>query len=169
MIGIRRYTLVLVIYFNTRGFTYVLFEGHLSPFDWGLCETRGPRKNERCLARVKNILDRYQPDFLVVRDTTSRETRTSRIANVNAAIYEMAASRQIPIYAYSRDDVRDGFAYAGVTNKQSLAELIAKHIPAFERYVPPPRKPWMSEDPRMGLFDAVALGLVFYQKAAGRV
>ena len=51
--------------------------------------------------------------------------------------------------------------------KQMVAEAIAKHIPAFERYVPPPRKPWMSEDSRMGLFDAAALGLVFFQNAAG--
>ena len=28
---------------------------------------------------------------------------------------------------------------------------------------PPPRKPWMSEDRRMGLFDAAALALVFFQ------
>ncbi|WP_156527887.1 hypothetical protein [Bradyrhizobium stylosanthis] len=43
------------------------------------------------------------------------------------------------------------------------AERIAKHIPAFEQYVPPPRKPWMSEDRRMGLFDAAALALTFFQ------
>jgi hypothetical protein len=53
----------------------------------------------------------------------------------------------------------------GFTNKQMLASLIAKHIPAFERHVPPPRKPRMSEDARMGLFDAAALVLVFFQKA----
>jgi hypothetical protein len=42
--------------------------------------------------------------------------------------------------------------------------VIAKHIP-FEQHVPPPRKPWKSEDARMGLFDAAALALVFFQKA----
>ena len=162
----RRYALVLAIYFNTRGFAFVLFEGHLSPFDWGLCEMRGPQKHRRCLARVIKIFDRYQPDFLVVRDT-STGTRTPRIIKLNAAICEMARSRRIAIHAYSRDDVRGAFEYAGVADKQSLAELIAKHIPAFERYVPPPRKPWMSEDPRMGLFDAAALGLVFFQRARG--
>ena len=56
--------------------------------------------------------------------------------------------------------------FAGFVNKQMLAELIAKHIPAFERYVPPPRKPWKSEDARMGIFDAAALALVFFQKAS---
>jgi Holliday junction resolvasome RuvABC endonuclease subunit len=114
------------------------------------------------LARVLKILDRYHPDFLVIRDT--QRSRTLRIANLNTAICEMAAHRGIPIHAYSRDHVRRAFEYAGVSNKQGVAELIAKHIPAFERYVPPPRKPWMSEDPRMGLFDAAALGLLFYQR-----
>jgi hypothetical protein len=108
-------------------------------------------------------LDHYQPDFLVMRDTSAQGTRTPRAANLNAAISEMASNRQIPIYAYSRDHVRDAFGQAGPLNKQSVAELIAKHIPAFERHVPPPRKPWMSEAPRMGLFDAAALGLVFFQ------
>jgi hypothetical protein len=46
----------------------------------------------------------------------------------------------------------------GFLNKQSWAELIAMHSPVFERNVPPPRKPWMSEDLQMGLFDAAALG-----------
>jgi Holliday junction resolvasome RuvABC endonuclease subunit len=168
MSGGRRHALVLVIYFNTRGFAFVLFEGHLSPFDWGLCETRGPRKHQRCLARVEKIFDLYQPDSLVLRESSAQDTRTSRITNLNAAVSEIARDRRIPIHAYSRDQLRDAFEYAGAANKQGVAELIAEHIPAFERYVPPPRKPWMSEDPRMGLFDAAALGLVFYEKSVAK-
>jgi Holliday junction resolvasome RuvABC endonuclease subunit len=167
MNGDRRYALVLAIYFNTRGFGFVLFEGHLSPQDWGLCETRGKRKHRQCLTRVIRILDRHKPDFLVIRDASIQKTRTSRIMNLNAAICEIAENRQIPIQAYSRDHVREAFEHAGVVNKQSLAEVIAKHIPTFKRYVPSPRKPWMSEDSRMGLFDAAALGLVFFQREGG--
>jgi hypothetical protein len=59
------------------------------------------------------------------------------------------------------------FAEFGLPNKHSMAELIAKHIPALEHYLPPPRKPWMSEDARMGIFDAAALALVFFQRAGG--
>ncbi len=60
------------------------------------------------------------------------------------------------------------FAQQGVINKQSLAEAIARHMPAFERYLPPPRKPWMSEDSRMNLFDAAALALAFFQSPCRR-
>lgn len=63
----------------------------------------------------------------------------------------------LAIYAFSRAQVRLAFAYLDITTKQAIAEAIAKHILAFERCVPPIRKPWMSEDARMGLFDAAAL------------
>jgi hypothetical protein len=77
-----------------------------------------------------------------------------------------ARQHGVPVFKYSRADVYSTFASAGFSNKQTLAELIAKHIPAFEQHVPPPRKPWKSEDARMALFDAAALALVFFQKAA---
>jgi hypothetical protein len=66
------------------------------------------------------------------------------------------AERSIPLTAKA--------VVLGMREGWEGSQLIAKHIPAFERYIPPPRKPWMSEDPRMGLFDAVALGLVFFQE-----
>jgi hypothetical protein len=73
------------------------------------------------------------------------------------------------VHAYSRHDIESAFAPYGVANKHQIAELIARNIPAFERYVPPPRKPWMSEDVRMGLFDAAALGLVFFNAQLQKV
>src|SRR5262249_25604261 len=100
-----------------------------------------------------------------VRDSSTRET--PRVANLNAAIRELADHRGIQMCAYSRGEVRSVFKQHDCPNKQIVAEHIAKHIPAFERYVPPPRKPWMSEDRRMGIFDAAALALVFYQRESG--
>lgn len=159
-----RQGLTLSIYLNTRGFAFVVFEGHLSPFDWGIREIRGARKYKGCLLRITQIVDRYAPDVIVVQDTSEHGTQRARwITALNASINVLAKDRAIPAFAYSRDQVRGVFESRECPNKHSLAELIAKHIPAFERYVPPPRKPWMSEDRRMGLFDAAALGLVFFQ------
>jgi Holliday junction resolvasome RuvABC endonuclease subunit len=164
----RRHAFVLAIYLNTRGFGFVLFEGHLSPVDWGVKELRGPGKHRRSLAGIVTILDRYLPAVLVIQNTSlNGTTRAGRITKLNAAVAEIAEGRGILVHAYSRADVQRAFAYLGVPNKQSLAEMIANHIPAFERYVPPPRKPWMSEDTRMGIFDAAALALTFFQDGAG--
>jgi hypothetical protein len=115
---------------------------------------------------VSKLLNHYQPDVLVLRDTCQQK-RTARIANLNAAICDIAKNHELTMYAYSRERIQEEFGYAGCEGKHDIAELIVKHIPAFERYLPPPRKPWMSEDPRMGIFDAAALGLVFFQEQEG--
>jgi hypothetical protein len=75
----------------------------------------------------------------------------------------LAETQGISIFTYSRAHVRECFQYLGAPTKQHIAEIIAKHIPAFVRFLPPPRKRWRSEDFRMGLFDAAALGLTFLQ------
>lgn len=161
----RRYALVLSVYLNTRGFAFILFESSLAPYDWGIGEVRGSRKERRCFGRIFGIINRYQPDVLVLQDTSPTGTgRAYWIVRLNGRIADAADQQGIPVYAYSRAEVYKSFEQLGFSNKQTLAEIISRHIPAFERYVPPPRKPWMSEDSRMGLFDAAALALVFFQR-----
>ena len=165
----RRYLLALSLHLNTRGFAFVLFESPLSPFDWGTPEIRGARKHERCLKKITAIIDQYVPEALVLQDMSEQGTRRAqRIVNLNAAITALANSHELPVFVYSREIVRETFFQQyGVTTKQDIAEIIAKSIPAFERYLPSPRKPWQSEDARMGLFDAAGTGLVFYQRING--
>jgi hypothetical protein len=165
----RRYLLALSVHLNTRGFAFVLFESPLAPFDWGTPEIRGVRKHERCMEKVAAIIDQYQPEGLVLQDMSNEGTqRAERIVKLNADIIRLAKARDLPVFLYSREIVRDTFFQQhGVRTKQDIAELIAKSVPAFQRYLPSPRKPWESEDARMGLFDAAGLGLVFYQRVNG--
>jgi hypothetical protein len=154
------------LYLNSRGFAFVLFEGTLSPYDWGVFDVRGPQKSKLVVAKVTRLLHQYTPDVLVMQDMSPEGTaRANRLASLNIDLGKLAQQLGIPVFTYSREEIYSGFKSLGFANKQMLAGLIAKHIPAFERHVPPPRKPWMSEDARMGLFDAAALALVFFQKA----
>lgn len=100
MSALRRYTLVLSIYVNTRGFSFIVFEGHLAPFDWGIRETRGPQKDRGCLPRITQIFDHYAPDVLVIQDTSGQGTVRARwISNLNASIAKLANDRGIPVFA----------------------------------------------------------------------
>jgi hypothetical protein len=167
MNGIRKYPLVLAAYLNSRGVAFVLFESALSPFDWGIKDMRGPRRHSRSLYLVSKLFDRYEPDVLVIQNTSLEGTRRgARIVELNAAIAALARQHHIPVYAFSRADIRSAFGYLGVPSKEMIAGAIANHILAFHRYLPPPRKPWKSEDARMGMFDAAALGIVFFQRQA---
>ena len=64
----------------------------------------------------------------------------------------------------SRATVKRIFSPLGVQNKDQMARFIAPRFPELADYLPPERKPWMSEDPRMAIFDAAALGLYFLRK-----
>jgi hypothetical protein len=161
----RRYALTMSLYMNSRGFAFVLFEGVLSPYDWGVFEIRGGTKHQAVIDKATSLLRRYAPDVLVMQDMGPDGTqRANRLAVLNDALGSMAQELGVAVFTYSRADVYSAFRSMGFANKQMLAALIAKHIPAFERHVPPPRKPWMSEDARMGLFDAAALALLFFQR-----
>jgi len=46
--------------------------------------------------------------------------------------------------------------------KNRIAGVIAERLPELAPWQPPFRKPWMSEDERMSIFDAVAFALTFF-------
>lgn len=168
MIASLRHRLVLAIYLSSRGFSFVLFEGPFSPYDWGVHAAGGPRKNACCLRRIEKILTTYEPSAFVMQDTTGGGTRRAdRVQRLNLSISEAADNRGIPTFAYSRLQVRDCFGTLPIVTKQTIAEAIAKSIPAFERFLPPPRRPWMSEHARMALFDAAALALTYFHTLDG--
>jgi hypothetical protein len=164
----RPHAFVLAIYPSTRGFAFVLFESALSPVDWGAKTVYGQGKNDECLRFADALLNRYEPGIVVLQDTSPEgTTRAQRIRLLNLAIAELIESAGIETIFFSRVEVMRAFASVGAINKRQLAEAIAKHIPAFQRYLPPVRKPWMSEDSRMNLFDAAALALTFFRSPSG--
>jgi Holliday junction resolvasome RuvABC endonuclease subunit len=155
--------LVLSIYPTSRGYAFVLFEGPLSPVDYGVKEIRKKQKNERTLESIRTLIERYRPDYLVIEDHTVKGSRrSSRIRRLYRMLVHLAETEQIEVLRFSQQAVRECFASVGAKTKYEIAKAIAQEIPAFTHRLPKLRKIWMSEDPRQSLFDAAALGMVFY-------
>ncbi len=170
MSNTKRHGLVLSIYATTGGFAYALFEGPLSPVDWGTRGARGKDKNVRCVESVAKLVEAHQPDVLVIEDCTALGSRRSlRIRRLYRSIEVWAGNQAIETHSYSRNLIREAFGKLGALTKREIAEVIARHIPAFDHRLPPVRRAWMSEDPRMGLFDAAALVMTFYCWEGGPV
>ena len=164
----RRPKLVLAIYFQTKGFGFVLMDRWTSPVDWGAPEVRGPDRATRCLRHVDALLGLHAPDVLVLQDTSKTGTRRApRIRALNRRTLQLAKRHGVPVHTYSRGQVLDYFEKFGAQTKQSIAETIAKHTPALSLYLPPARKPWKSEDPRIGIFEAAALVWTYLRSSGG--
>lgn len=163
MSAVYREDAVLAIYPCSRGFGFVLFEGPESPFDWGVKILKEPHRNEKTLDEIKLLIDRYRPEALVIEDLDERGARRSaRIRKLNRMITHLARIEFVELYRFPQSAVHTYFASVGATTKYEIAKAISTQIPAFAHRMPRFRKAWMSQDSRQALFDAAALGLVFY-------
>lgn len=156
---------MLSIYPTTRGFAFALFEGPESPVDWGIKAVRGSMKNSHTLDQVQELFERYEPDVVIIENTDENGSRRSaRIRRLYRSLGHLASSRSAGVHCYSRDDIRKIFASVGAATKYEIAKAIATQMPAFSHRLPRVRKLWLSEDPRQSLFDALALGAVYYSR-----
>lgn len=154
--------IILALSPTTRGIGFSLFEGPQKPIDWGIKEAR-IRKNARCLAKVSELIAFYEPDAIVVEDHTDESSRRSRrVKQLIQSVLDLAEKKHIAVRVFSRSMVHAAFSQFGAHTKYDIAKAIATWLPEFEERLPRYRKPWMTEDYRMGIFDAIALALTYY-------
>lgn len=147
--------LVIAIDPTTRGFAYAVLTDSEDLVDWGLVHVL-VRTDANVLSRAERIFDLFPPDVLVLEDGrgTRRRERARRLI---AGIEALAEERNLRVVRISRSRVKGAFAPA--RTKQEIAEAIARRFPELAYRLPRPRKPWMSEDERMSIFDALSLAL----------
>jgi hypothetical protein len=156
--------LVFAVFPSTRGFGYAVFEGPVSLVDWGVKGVRSIQKNAESLRRIRELLAFYRPDVLVLENCQGRGSRRAkRIQTLINLMTAHATEVGMATASFSRAQVRACFSStAGSTTKRQIAESIAREFPELEPRLPPVRKIWMSEDSRMSIFDAAALGITYF-------
>src|SRR5437870_248846 len=156
-----QYPRILGIAPSTRGFGFALFEGLDVLVDWGVKSITGD-KNVGSIMKVEEMIAHYRPDVIVLEDTSTKPFRRSaRIRTLTKRIITLAKSRNFTVVLFSREQVRKAFFTEGQGTKHALAEILANKFPEELGFrLPPKRRPWMSEDYRMNIFDAVALALM---------
>lgn len=154
---------VLAVSPSTRGFGFAVIEEPNELIDWGVKETKQD-KNAQCRTLVGKLIDYYQPDVFVVEEWKAKDTqRRARIRALLEELSKLAAVKKVQTRSISRAAVRKVFSPSEAFTKQQIAITIASHFPELERQLPPNRKPWMPEDYRMSIFDAVSLALSFFR------
>ena len=145
---------------SSKGFGFAVLERPTRLLDWGVVRVKGRENTER-LKRIDGLIARYQPDFVVLQDTRVRDFRQgTRGRALIRTIRALTARRHIQTRCISWRTVRDAIAPTGRATKHSVAAAIAARFPELASRLPPPRKPWMSADERLAMFDAVAFAVV---------
>jgi hypothetical protein len=142
---------------TSDGFAFVLLQGSETLLDWG-CSEVDKKRVEKWRARVGKLISRYDPGLLVLEDMD--EPRRGAWAHQFVREVEtFARSQGMDVQRISRPSVREFFAASGKT-KYDIAVALSRLFPELAPRLPRKRKPWMSEDKRMSIFDALACALV---------
>lgn len=151
-------TMIFALYPNARGLGYVCFEQpEKKLWDCGIVTVR-PICNGKILKRINKFVDFFKPAVILVQDCDSNYSRHSkRVTGLVASITKYAEEIKVPIYRYSRQQIRDVFEQFGAKSKYEIAQKIIAWFPQLASRTPKIRKPWMDEDYNMGVFDAFSL------------
>jgi Holliday junction resolvasome RuvABC endonuclease subunit len=152
-----------------RGFGYVVLEGPERLIDWGTRHVQGP-KNKASVAAVGELIGRYRPQIMVLEDVAARDCRRSRrVRELVEALDRHGRERGLTVRKIAKARVKKMFSRLGIRNKGQMARFIAARFPELARYLPPERKPWMSEDLKMAIFDAAAFGLAVFSHVQSKL
>jgi Holliday junction resolvasome RuvABC endonuclease subunit len=148
---------------TTKGFGFAVLEGPAMLIDWGVKHASGER-NGGCLKQARELIRRYQPDVLIVEHTAARGAhRCSRVRQLIEDLIALASDRRVRTKRVSRRRAQRCFSKTASATKRQIAVALTERFPELEPHLPPVRKPWMSEDERMGIFDSVAFAWAFFE------
>ncbi|MEO7300523.1 MAG: hypothetical protein ABI042_18315 [Verrucomicrobiota bacterium] len=152
---------ILAIALTTVGVGFAIFEGREVLVNWGVKTIEGD-KNSMSVLRIKDLIAQYQPNLVVLEETSAYGTkRSSRTQALTKKIVALVKRDKIQVRLFSATEIRKAFFPEGEGTKQEIAEIIAKRFPEeLAHRLPPKRRAWQREDTRMGIFDAVALALM---------
>lgn len=159
------YDTTLVLRPIANGLGWIVAASPVDLLDWGVVRLR--RDRSLTLRRISQLAETYGPSAIVMPvASASSKRRLRRKERLIRAVETLAAGRGIEVKLYTRDQVRLCFERLGAANRYEIATMLAARFDGLASRLPPKRKPWMSEDSRMSLFDAAALAVTYFAERA---
>lgn len=155
---------ILAIDAAGRGFGFAVLEGSGRLIDWGVRGAKA-RNHTQAIGHLEELLEYYGPDVVVTQNLEDREIHRGFRAQVFLReVLKVSAAYGVPVRTIASRDLVRAFSDLGYPTKHKIATRIGELFPELAPRVPPFRKPWMSEDYRMAIFDAVAFGLAYFRR-----
>jgi hypothetical protein len=154
---------ILAFDVRSRSFAFALFEGKEELLDFGV---RSFRKGSNAVQvppreKLAALLGEFNPLLVIHNDSASRKSKWK--LKIGDALLQESQKRRIPVRRITRNMVNRTFE-GHCVNKHEIATVLAQWFPDLALKLPSKRKCWQSEDYRMSIFDAVALGIAHFAR-----
>jgi hypothetical protein len=154
--------LVVTLYPNAFGMGYVISETPKELINYGVARIR-PLSKDKYVKRLLVFIQRYRPSVILLRGHEDSDNRISkRVIKIIQAFEDEASKLELPIFKYSRDDIKEVFKQFGGNSKYQISKTITSWYPELETRMPDIRKNTKAEHYQMGVFDAFALMLTHH-------
>jgi hypothetical protein len=158
--------LILAIDLRPQRFGYAVFEGPKRLLDWGGANYRpggktGARSAQRSTAKLLAI---FTPSAIALRIARRKRTPDSPgVQPILRGIRRAASIHNVPIHTFSRRDIRKVFSAQRARTKHEIAASSTVKFPELLSRLPPEREIYESEPSVFTVFDAVALGVTYWE------
>ena len=155
--------LVMAIDLRFRRSGFAIFEGPRRLLDYGTVAFPSGQ-DEMAGNRLSEILKLSLPNIIVVKKerwaTMMAHPRTEPLIET---LNLESERRRIQIRLLEQGRISSTFRDLGCETRAENAAVLARIFPELVWQLPPKRKPWQAEHPRQTVFDAIALGLAYWQ------
>ena len=159
---------VLSIAPSTTGFGFAFMRKPASFVQWGNKWIAGSNKNKKTLAALMKMIERFGPSVIVLPDASEESSRAKHVQELVQQITSLAVQHGIAVKLIIQKELRDCFFQVKQETKYARAKILAQRFPQeLAHLLPPKRQAWVHENPKMDLFDAVALVLTYFSSTPG--
>lgn len=154
--------LTITLYPNAFGMGYVISESPKELVNYGIARVR-PLTKDKYVKRLFRFIQHYKPTLIILRGYTKKDNRISKRVIKVIDTFEMEAKKmELPVYKYSREDIKEVFKQFGNHSKYGISKTICSWYPELKPRMPDLRKNTKAEHYQMGVFDAFALMLTHH-------
>lgn len=157
---------VLALDLRLQRFGYVVLEGPEKLLTWGIRTYRATdvdRRAQLVRKRISPLLKMFRPSVIVANHVSGLNVRRgSGHFQIVRAIEAEGQAQSADLVLLGRKEVQRMFGQFGRTTKDAIAAQATLFFPELTWKLPPSRKAWMSEHHNLTIFDAVALGITYF-------
>jgi Holliday junction resolvasome RuvABC endonuclease subunit len=148
---------ILALYPNSIGVGYACIQIPERLIDYGVATVK-PLSNGKLLKRTERFMEYYKPKIILLREVGASK-RSGRIDKLIDAITTLSGEMNLPVFRYTKQQIKDVFEIFGASTKFEMVEKIVKMLPDLEGSVPKERQWYEKEHYNMTMFNAVSLAI----------